>query len=102
MNPFFTDWKTKYQAIPFDLIKLEHFMPAIEEYLKQAREKAKALKDSSETPNFENTILALEQVSEDLERPIKFIIICFPQNQTMSLKRLQKRLDRCFLNSVVR
>jgi len=71
MNPFFTDWKTKYQAIPFDLIKLEHFMPAIEEYLKQAREKAKALKDSSETPNFENTILALEQVSEDLERPIQ-------------------------------
>jgi Zn-dependent oligopeptidase len=69
-NPFFEKWTTKYGAVPFDAIKLEHYMPAIEQFLADARENIKKLKQNSEKPNFENTILALETASEDVGVPV--------------------------------
>lgn len=69
-NPFFNEWKTKYNAVPFNEIKFEHFMPAIEKALETARENIKLIKVSNEKPNFNNTILALEKASEDLNDPV--------------------------------
>jgi peptidyl-dipeptidase Dcp len=34
-NPFFTTWTTPFGVPPFDEIKEEHFIPAIEEGIKQ-------------------------------------------------------------------
>ncbi len=57
----------RLRAIPFTEIKTEHFLPAIEETLKQAREEIEALKNNPAEPDFENTILALELNGEKLD-----------------------------------
>jgi len=68
-NPFFKPWTTKHGAVPFDEIKLEHFMPAIEGALEVARQDLKKIKENPETPNFNNTILALEAINDYLHPP---------------------------------
>lgn len=57
----------RLQAIPFDEIKTEHFMPAIQEALKMAKAEIESLKNNPAEPDFENTILALELSGEKLE-----------------------------------
>lgn len=65
-NPFFTKWETPYQAIPFNLIEKDHFLPAIEQSLEIARENVKRIKLNTEPATFENTVAALESCEEDL------------------------------------
>ncbi|MBP7563260.1 MAG: M3 family metallopeptidase [Candidatus Cloacimonetes bacterium] len=65
-NPFFEKWNTPFEAIPFHLIKTEHFLPAIDKSLEIARENMKKVKENNETPTFDNTVLALETGEEDL------------------------------------
>ncbi|MCD6328845.1 MAG: M3 family metallopeptidase [Candidatus Cloacimonetes bacterium] len=66
-NPFFKSYNTPYDTIPFDKIKIEHYMPAIEEGLKVARENIKAIKDNKTAPDFDNTILTLQTSGELLD-----------------------------------
>lgn len=54
-------------AVPFDLIQTEHFLPALDEAISIARSKVAAIKKNSEAANFENTILALENSGEGVE-----------------------------------
>jgi|GEM_PF-2860740 len=61
-------YKHRLGAIPFDKIKTEHFMPAIEKSLEQAKTTLKKVKSNPEPATFENTIVALEHGSELLER----------------------------------
>jgi peptidyl-dipeptidase Dcp len=67
-NPFFTEYTTPFQVPPFDLIKLEHFMPAIDEGIIQQEAEIKAIVENTENPTFENTILALDSSGELLSK----------------------------------
>jgi peptidyl-dipeptidase Dcp len=67
-NPFFSKYKTPHGTIPFDQIKLEHYMPAFEEGIKQADADIDAIVGNSATPTFDNTILPLEKAGEMLDR----------------------------------
>lgn len=57
----------RLKAIPFDEIKLEHFMPAFEEALRIARAEIETMKNNPEPPSFENTIMALEDGGTELD-----------------------------------
>lgn len=59
---------TNESFIRFDLIKDEHFEPAFEVALIIAKENLKKIIENPDTPTFQNTIEALEYVSEDLGR----------------------------------
>jgi peptidyl-dipeptidase Dcp len=67
-NPFFSKYKTPHGTIPFDQIKLEHYMPAFEEGIKQADADIDAIVGNSATPTFDNTIVPLEKAGEMLDR----------------------------------
>ena len=60
-NPFFKQWKTPYETPPFDEIKVEHYMPAYMEGMKQQTTAIDAIVNSTDKPTFENTIEALEK-----------------------------------------
>ena len=60
MNPLLEDFKTKFETVPFSLIKPEHFIPALQEGIKQAKVKVSQIKSNTEPANFENTFEALE------------------------------------------
>lgn len=59
-NPLLKPYDTPYQVPPFDKIKIEHFIPAFKEAVKQQEHKIQEIISNSEGPTFENTIVALE------------------------------------------
>ena len=66
-NPFLSKFNTPFNTIPFDQIKVEHYMPAIEEGIKQGLAEVDAIVKNASEPNFVNTIEALEKVGQLLE-----------------------------------
>lgn len=67
-NPFFKEWKTPFETPPFNEIKAEHFLPAIEEGIKLEKAEIDAIINNPEKPTFKNTIVALEKAGEFLGR----------------------------------
>lgn len=67
-NPLLEVWSTPYQTPPFSKIQKEHYRPAFDVAIKEAREEVDAIINSKEHPTFENTILALSQSGGKLER----------------------------------
>ncbi|WP_413577254.1 M3 family metallopeptidase [Bdellovibrio sp. HCB290] len=63
-NPFLMPFTAKDQAVPFDKIKVEHYLPALDEAVKLAKANIEKIKSNTATPDFENTIFALEQATE--------------------------------------
>ncbi|MGB5460808.1 MAG: M3 family peptidase, partial [Eudoraea sp.] len=64
MNPLLTPFDTA----PFSRIKNEHFMPAFQQAMENARKEIDEITNSEEEPTFENTIEALEFSGQHLER----------------------------------
>jgi len=60
-NPFLKEYTTPFQVPPFNEIKLEHFMPAINQGIEEHLAEIKTISSNPEAPNFENTILAFDQ-----------------------------------------
>ena len=60
-NPFFEKYTTPHNTPPFNLIKNEHFEPAIHEGIRRQNEEIETIINHPETPGFDNTILALEK-----------------------------------------
>ena len=65
-NPFFhyKEWKTPHGTYPFNDIKLEHYMPAFEEGIKQGLAEIDAIVNNPAAPTFKNTIEAYEKSGE--------------------------------------
>lgn len=64
MNPFFST----YDLTPFHLIRNEHFEPAIRQGITEQMAEIDAIVSNSESPTFENTILALEESGALLDK----------------------------------
>lgn len=67
-NPFFGEYGTPFETPPFDKIKIEHYMPAFEEGIRQEKADIDAIVNNPDEPTFGNTIEALEQAGELLTR----------------------------------
>ena len=59
-NPFFKPYGTTFNVPPFDRIKTEHFLPAIEEGIAREQAEVDAIVNNPERPTFENAIAALD------------------------------------------
>jgi oligopeptidase A len=60
-------------SIPFDLIRAEHVEPGVRQLLTQANEKIAALVADSRPRTFDNTMIALEKATEDLDRALSVV-----------------------------
>ena len=68
-NPLLQEeWTTPFGVPPFDQIENEHFRPAFDAALAEARKEIEAIAASPEPPTFENTVEALELSGELLGR----------------------------------
>ncbi len=65
-NPLLQKSPVKNQAPQFDKVKTEHYLPAVTEGIERARANIEKIKNNAEAPSFENTLVALENASEDL------------------------------------
>lgn len=68
-NPFFSTYDTPFEAPPLDKIGLDHYLPALEEGIRQHQSEIEEITTSKEAPTFANTILALDE-SKDLLRHV--------------------------------
>lgn len=67
-NPFLTPYTTKYQIPPFDQIKVSDFIPAIKAGIEEQKQNIWAITVNRAVPDFDNTILPLENLSPILDR----------------------------------
>lgn len=61
MNPLLTDSTLPYGAPQFDKIKTEHYLPAFEQAITEAKAEIDAIVNNPAAPAFENTIAALDE-----------------------------------------
>jgi peptidyl-dipeptidase Dcp len=61
VNPFISEYRTLFGVPPFNLIRTEHFMPAIDSAIKLHNREIDALINNPEAADFENTIVALDR-----------------------------------------
>lgn len=67
-NPFLSAYTTPHGTVPFDKITLPDYEPAIREGIRREDEEIETIINNPEEPTFDNTIVALEQSGETLER----------------------------------
>ncbi len=93
VNPFFTEYATPFGVPPFDEIKLEHYKPA---FLKGMEEQAKeidAIVNARSMPDFENTIVALDQSGQLLRRVSAVFYGLNSANTSDEMQALSKELS---------
>ena len=80
-------FNTKHNTAPFSQIKLEDYKPAFIENIAKAKAEIDAITTNSETPTFENTIVALDFSGEQLDR---LSSIFFNLNSAETCDEMQK------------
>jgi peptidyl-dipeptidase Dcp len=66
MNPLLDKFATKFETVPFDKIKNEHFLPALKEAISKAKGQIDQIKKETQGPSFENVIEAMDRASEQV------------------------------------
>ena len=91
-NPLLAPFDLKDQAVPFHLIKTEHFLPALKIAISEAQTKLAQLKNEK-VVTFENTILGLEQLSETVDRVSGLYFNLFSAEANDDLQKLAQEIS---------
>ncbi|HYN01676.1 MAG TPA: M3 family metallopeptidase [Vicinamibacteria bacterium] len=91
-NPFFQEWKTPFAVPPFDRIKTEHFLPAIEEGIAQHNREVQAIAKSPASPTFADTIEALDGSGRLLEKAGSVFSNLTSAETSDALQAIQKKV----------
>ena len=67
-NPLLSKWDTPFETPPFNLIEEAHYLPAYYDAMELHNAEINAIVNNSETPTFENTIVAFENSGKMLTR----------------------------------
>jgi len=67
-NPLLASWDTPFETPPFAAIRPEHFGPAFAAAFDEHRREVAAIATEAATPNFDNTVAALERSGRALAR----------------------------------
>ena len=67
-NPFLSSYTDKYKIPPYDQIQISDFIPAIKAGIEEQKQNIRAITVNRAVPDFDNTILPLENLSPILDR----------------------------------
>lgn len=67
-NPFLAEWDTPYGIPPFQEIRVDDYIPAIQAGIEQQKKEIDAIVKNTDAPTFDNTILPLELSGEILRK----------------------------------
>lgn len=92
-NPVLTAWTGPHQGVPpFDQIKVKHFEPALEAAMEKALEDYSKVADNKAEPTFANTILAMEQITLDVERALILFSIWSSALSSEAVQEVEKEM----------
>jgi peptidyl-dipeptidase Dcp len=91
-NPFLTESSLPYHIPPFDKIKDEHFVPAMEEGMREQQKEVELVANNSEKPTFDNTIVALERTGRLLDRAERTFSNLYACNTNPVLQKIDREM----------
>lgn len=92
-NPLLETWNTPDGVPPYDRIETQHYLPAIEEGMRQARAELDAIANASEAPSFANTIEAMERSSQLLNRTLMLFFTISPSDGTPEIQEVEEDIS---------
>src|SRR5437016_13077598 len=91
-NPLLKESTLPYHYPPFDKIKDEHFVPAIEAGMREQLKEVDAVANNSDKPTFDNTIVALERTGRLLDRAEQTFSNLNSCNTNPTLQKIEKEM----------
>jgi peptidyl-dipeptidase Dcp len=91
-NPLLKISALPNMAPPFDRISEDHFLPAIEAAITEAKKNIAAIKDNPAKPDFENTLVAMNGASELLDQATSIFYNLLSAAGTDGLQALSEKL----------
>lgn len=89
-NPFFVESTLPYHAPRFDLVRNEHYQPALEEGMRQQLAEIDAIAKQVAPPTFDNTIVPMEKSGAVLTRASKTFFAVVGANTNDTLQKIQE------------
>jgi len=88
-NPLLVESTLPYHAPRFDLVRNEHYQPALEEGMRQHLAEIDVIAKQMTTPTFDNTIVAMERSGALLDRAAKVFFAVVGANTNDTLQKIQ-------------
>lgn len=80
----------------FDQIEEEHFLPALEEAIDRAREKFIEIRDNSNEPTFENTVLPFDTLFSEIEQVFSILSLYESNRRTDNVLDIMERATEIY------
>jgi peptidyl-dipeptidase Dcp len=92
-NPLFVESTLPYHAPRFDLLRNEHYQPALEEGMRQHLAEIDVIAKQMAAPTFDNTIVAMERSGALLDRAAKVFFAVVGANTNDTLQKIQDAIS---------
>ena len=93
VNPLLTESKAPFGAPQFDQIKDEHYLPAFEQAIAEAKAEIDAIVANKAEPTFENTIEAMEYAGQTLNRVAGIFYNLMEANTNDALQEIAEKVS---------
>lgn len=91
-NVLIEEWQTPFGTPPFDKIKSEDYLPAMEEGIKRQQQEIEGIVNQNSEPTFENTIVAYEKTGSLLKKVSNVFYAVEAANTDDVLKETAKKV----------
>ena len=98
-NPFMSEYANEYGIPPFDKITYGDYMPAVEAGIAEQNAEIDSIIRNTAAPNFENTILALDNSGRILDKVSRVFNALSSSDNTEEMQKLSEDLE-CSMHSV--
>ncbi|MDR2498122.1 MAG: M3 family metallopeptidase [Tannerellaceae bacterium] len=92
-NPLLTEFTAPFGVPPFDKILMEHYKPAMLQGLEEGEADIRAIVDQTAAPDFENTIVALDQSGKLLTRTMGIFYAQNSANTNDEMEALSREMS---------
>ena len=91
-NPFLKEFNTPFKVPPFNMIKEEHYIPALKEGIKENQAEIDKITNNSGKPTFENTVEEFESSGRLLRKINMVFFNLLSSNTTDSLQQIAREV----------
>ena len=95
-NPFLADYTTQYEIPPFDQIKYEHYLPAVKAGIEVQNQEIDVIIKNRALPDFENTILALDNSGQLLNKVAYVFFALSESDNTPEMEALTPEISALY------
>ena len=91
-NPFMSEYANEYGIPPFDKISYGDYMPAVKAGIEEQNAEIDSIIKNTAEPNFENTILALDNSGRTLDKVARVFNALSGSDNTEEMQKLSEKL----------